>query len=70
MYIKVKVIPDSKHEKVEQLKDDEYRIWVKEPAEHNSANTKVLSLIRDMFPGVSVRIISGHHSPSKILSIN
>lgn len=29
MYLKIKVVPDSKMEKVEKLKDDEYRIWVK-----------------------------------------
>ncbi len=70
MYIKIKVIPDSKKEKVEKLKDDEYRMWVKVPAENNLANTRVTELCREMFPGTSVRIVSGHHSPSKIVSIN
>lgn len=70
MYLKIKVIPDSKVEKVEQLKEDEYRLWVKEPAENNAANTRVLGVIREMFPGTSVRLVSGHHSPSKIVSIN
>jgi uncharacterized protein YggU (UPF0235/DUF167 family) len=70
MYLKIKVVPDSKMEKVEKLKDDEYRIWVKVPAENNLANSRVVELCREMFPGMSVRIISGHHSPSKILSIN
>ena len=70
MYLKIKVIPSSKIEKVEKLKDDEYRMWVKVPAENNAANTRVLELVRGLFPGTSIRIISGHHSPSKILSIN
>ena len=70
MYLKIKVIPDSKKEKVEKLKDDEYRIWVKVPAENNLANIRVIELCREMFPGTSIRIVSGHHSPSKILSIN
>lgn len=70
MYLKIKVVPDSKKEKVEKLKDDEYRMWVKVPAENNLANSRVIELCKEMFPGTSVRIISGHHSPSKILSIN
>jgi uncharacterized protein (TIGR00251 family) len=69
MYLKIKVIPDSKKEKVEKLKDDEYRVWVKAPAENNLANTRVIELCREMFPCTSIRIVSGHHSPSKILSI-
>jgi uncharacterized protein (TIGR00251 family) len=70
MYIKLKVVPDAREEKVEQLKDDEYRVWVKVPAENNLANSKVLEIFRSKFPGTSIRIISGHHSPSKIISIN
>ncbi len=70
MYLKIKVIPDAKVEKIEQLKDDEYRIWVKVPAENNAANTRILELVRTMHPNTSVRIISGHYSPSKIVSIN
>ena len=70
MYLKIKVIPDAKEEKVEKIKDDEYRIWVKVPAENNVANSRVLDIIRQMYPPTSIRIVSGHHSPSKILSIN
>lgn len=70
MYLKIKVIPDAKEEKIEQLKDDEYRVWVKVPAENNLANSRILEIFREKFPAVPVRIISGHHSPSKIISIN
>jgi uncharacterized protein YggU (UPF0235/DUF167 family) len=70
MYLKLKVIPDSKQEKVEQLKDDEYRIWVKAPAENNHANIRVLEIIRGMHPNKKVRLVSGHTSPSKIVSID
>ncbi len=69
MYLKIKVIPDSKLEKVEQLKDDEYRVWVRVPAENNLANSRIIALFRERFPNTSVRIVSGHHSPSKIISI-
>ena len=70
MYIKIKVIPEAREEKVEQIKDDEYRIWVTVKAENNRANTRVLEIIRKLFPSKSIRIISGHHSPPKIISIN
>jgi uncharacterized protein (TIGR00251 family) len=70
MYLKLKVIPDSKQEKVEQLKDDEYRVWVKAPAENNHANTRVLEIVREMHPNKKVRLVSGHTSPSKIVSVD
>jgi uncharacterized protein (TIGR00251 family) len=69
MYLKIKVIPEAKDEKVEQIKDDEYRIWVKVEAKNNRANERILEILREMFPKNPVRIISGHHSPSKIVSI-
>lgn len=69
MYLKLKVIPDSKIEKVEQLKDDEYRIWVQAPAENNHANNRVLEIVRELYPDMKVRLISGHTSPSKIVSV-
>lgn len=70
MYLKLKVIPDSKQEKVEQVKDDEYRIWVKVPAENNRANTRVLEVIRELYPNTKIRLVSGHTSPSKIVSVD
>jgi uncharacterized protein (TIGR00251 family) len=70
MYLKLKVVPDAKQEKLEKLKDDEYRIWVKAPAENNKANTRVLEIMREEFPGTRIRLVSGHTSPSKIVSID
>ncbi len=69
MYLKLKVIPDSKTQRIEKMSDDSWRIWVKVPAENNAANNRVLDLIREAYPNQSVRIVSGHHSPSKIVSI-
>ena len=69
MYLKIKVIPDSKTEKKEILSEDFWRVWVKVPAENNLANNRILEIVRETYPNQSVRIISGHHSPSKIVSI-
>ncbi|MFA5131833.1 MAG: DUF167 family protein [Candidatus Paceibacterota bacterium] len=69
MYLKIKVISDARSEKIEKRSENDWRVWVKAPAEHNAANTRVLEIVREDYPGELVRIVSGHHSPSKIVSI-
>ena len=72
MYIKVKVQAGAKREVIKQKSKDSYALFVKEPAERNLANRRVCEIIASLF-NVSiknVRIINGHQSPSKILSIN
>lgn len=51
--------------------EDSFFVSVKEPAEGNRANTRVLEIIGEHYqiPPKKIRIISGHHSPGKILSI-
>lgn len=70
MYIKVRVTASAKKESFTQ-REDTFFVSVKEPAEQNRANTRVRALVAahlDISPQ-QVRIISGHHSPGKILSI-
>jgi len=72
MYIKVKVQAGAKKEVLKQKTKDSYIISVKEKAERNMANKRVCEVLA-LSLGVSVknvRIISGHQSPSKILSVN
>lgn len=71
MYIRVRVSAGAKRESFEQVSGDSFLVSVKEPAEQNRANKRVLELVAGHF-GVEpkqIRIISGHHSPGKILSI-
>lgn len=71
MYIRVRVSAGAKRESLEQTADDSFLVSVREPAEQNLANKRVLELVALHF-GVSpkqIRIISGHHSPGKILSV-
>ena len=71
MYIKIKVTPEAKNEKLEQKSDELFEISVKEKAKQNMANKRIQELIAEHF-GImkrDVRIISGHRSPSKIISI-
>jgi len=72
MYIKVKVTVGAKKEIIIKKSEDHFDIFVIEPAERNLANKRVIELVRDYFRVYNreVRIVSGHHSPSKIISIN
>jgi len=71
MYIKVRVQAGAKIEEVKKKSKDSYIIKVKEKAERNQANKRICEIMALLFT-VSVkqvRIINGHQSPSKILSI-
>jgi len=72
MYIKVKVNTSSKREVIEEERPDHFTIGVKEPAKQNLANTRVRQIIADKFKVLisSVRIINGHHSPSKLIVVD
>jgi len=72
MFIKVKVIAGAKKENIKKKNKDTYFISVREPAERNLANKRICELIALQL-NISVklvRIISGHQSSNKILSIN
>ncbi len=71
MYIKVFVTPDAKREKVEE-KGEALMISVKEPAVGNRANTRVREIIAERAgkPVEKVRILTGHRSRAKMISIN
>ena len=71
MYIKVEVLTGAKKESVEQKGADSFIVGVREKAEQNLANRRVMEIIRREFGGkdVSVKIINGHRQPHKILSV-
>ena len=69
MYIKVKVKSGAKREVVEKNSEDNFHISVREKAERNMANNRILEIFRNMHRGKPVKIVSGHHSPSKIISV-
>lgn len=70
MYIKVRVFAASNKEEFKKISNTHFEVRVKEKAERNMANRKVIELVRKYFVATGdVRIISGHHSPGKILSI-
>lgn len=69
MYIKIRVIANAKREVMVKESDDHYKISVKQKAENNNANDRILEIMHNEFPNSIIRIISGHHHPNKILSI-
>ncbi len=72
MYIKVKAVPASKKECFEKQSEDTFSVHVKEPAERNLANKRIVLLISEHFGALrgKVRIVSGHRSRNKILSVD
>lgn len=71
MYIHVKVTAGSRTESLKMKTSDHFLVSVREKAERNMANTRVCALVADHF-GVSVRhvrIVNGHHSPSKLIAV-
>ena len=61
----------SKREEFKKISSTHFEARLKEKAERNMANKKVVELTRKHFGATGdVRIINGHHSPSKILSVD
>ena len=70
-YIHAKVTAGAKKESLRQKSEDHFEVSVREKAEHNLANKQVLELLALHFkiPVSKIRIINGHHNPSKLLVV-
>lgn len=70
-YIHAKVTAGAKKESLKQKNKDHFLISVKEKAERNLANKRVIELVAEYFkvPVPSVRIINGHKNPSKLIVV-
>jgi len=70
MYLKVFVTPGARQEKVEE-RGETLAISVREPASGNRANDRVREIIaqRQGVPLGKVRILTGHRSRAKIISV-
>ncbi len=70
-YIHVKVTAGAGKESFKKKSEDHFEILVKEKAQGNMANTRVIELLAMHFkiPVNKVRIVNGHHHPSKLLII-
>ncbi|PIP69181.1 hypothetical protein CO033_02540 [Candidatus Nomurabacteria bacterium CG_4_9_14_0_2_um_filter_32_10] len=72
MYIRVKVSPNAKKEIFKKINEDHFEISVKEKAERNMANKKVLEIVANYFKveNGKVRIVNGHRSLTKLLVVD
>ena len=59
-----------KREEIKKVKSDHYDISLREEAKNNKANDRILEIFRGIYLNVQIKIISGHHSLSKILSVD
>ena len=69
--VKVKVVPNSKQQKVEKISEDEYKVYVKSPPTKGKANKELIEVLSDYF-NVSksrIKIVSGFASREKIVEI-
>jgi uncharacterized protein YggU (UPF0235/DUF167 family) len=69
MYIHVRIKTKQKIESVIQISETKFEVCVKEEAKQNKANTRMMELIKEYCNVTHVKIVSGHHSPSKLLSV-
>lgn len=71
MYVHVKVTVGARGENVVETKPGYFEVSVREKAERNLANKKVLDLVAEHFqvPVHNVRIVNGHRHPSKLLVV-
>jgi len=72
IYIRIKVTAGARKESFFNKSKDHFEISVKEKAERNIANTRVLELVAYHFkvPVSKARIINSHQHPSKLLMVD
>lgn len=71
MYVKITALTGQKQEFLREENNGRFVISVKEKPEQNMANRKIIEIIALHFkvPVSKVKIVSGHHKPSKIFDI-
>ncbi len=69
MYIKVRVKTGQSVEKVQPQSANHFIVSLKERPERNMANHRLIEIFQEKYKIKHVRIISGAHHPSKMLSV-
>lgn len=71
MRISVKAKPNAKIEKIDKVSNNALVAWIRSPAKEGKANDALLKLLSDYFdiPRSRIKIIKGHASRNKIISI-
>ncbi|MFA5937089.1 MAG: DUF167 domain-containing protein [Candidatus Paceibacterota bacterium] len=68
----MKAIPGAKKELFKKINEDHFEISVKEKPVQNLANNRIIELLAVHYavPKGKVRIVNGHHSPTKLLVVD
>jgi len=71
MRVRVHVFADMKKEVVKEVGEHNFEMKLKHPAERNMANQRMRELISEWYNVKvgKVKIITGHHSPHKIVEV-
>lgn len=69
IYLKIQVSASAKREIVRKDAKGRLIMSTKEPAKGGRANRRVIEILRELYPEQPIRIVSGHHSPSKMVLI-
>lgn len=69
MFIHVKAKTKQKEEYIKPLKEGYFEVSVREKPERNEANKRILELVKEHFNKTKVKIVNGHQSRSKLISI-
>lgn len=69
MYIHLKVKTKQKEEYFKPLKEGYFEVSVKEKPERNQANKRILELVKEHFNKTKMKIVNGHQSRNKLISI-
>lgn len=68
-HIKVHVFASAEEELIQKISDDTYAISVRQPAQANRANTRVVEILKELYTATRVRLVSGGHTGHKIFEI-
>ena len=71
-FVKVKVKAGARRESIFVEKTNTLHIAVKEPAQDNRANDRMIAVVAGHFHvgRKAIEIVSGHHRPNKLLKIH
>lgn len=70
-HVRVRVTAGARNERVSRMEDGSFKMAVREPAENNAANARVIELLA-LHLGVrpqAIRMINGHHRASKLFEV-
>lgn len=68
MKLNIKVFPNSGREEIVQVSENEYKIYLRKPAEDNKANIELVKILTRHFDG-EVKILKGKTSRKKVVEV-